>query len=448
MTTGLFAGTGRVAMAMAAAGLALAAPIAAAQTSGSRPPITIPPAQIPSVQIPPAQSPPPPAPSGGEGAPAQPTMRALLPTSVQLLRDSQGTGIAMYGSLTAKATSAVAVLQGIFTYSQAFDPIPALPLVLGDDGDRRAQGLFTASVAGKPVTGIAVVALSDNGGDLTVFYDYTDSFAASFARLRQAFADSGTAGVTLAPLQLADGSRVGLPGGWRIIAQGAGLLDLMGNQGEFVSLGVATPVYARATGLAGYVVQGECCDPVEALRTIYPQLSANAQHMGSPQQQITQIVESQPAPAPGGGQSAFVLSNLSVGGRPYSYFAQVTATAGFTGPWTFTLSGVTAPQPIFAAEFPALLRIWQSHAPDPQAFADRLKEAMKGMSTTRRMAQSTTLARETADYNASGAWDEAIRGVKTGGAAQIGDQVAQALVAKLSDETGRPWHVVPASGMK
>jgi hypothetical protein len=147
----------RLALLLCAA--ALATPIAAAAQSGSHP-IAIPPAQIP-----------PPAASGDPAAtqpPSQPTMRSLLPSSVQILRDSRGTGIVMYGALTAPAASALAVLQGVFTYSQAFDPIPALPLALADEADRHAQALFTATVHGAPVIGVTVVSLGDKGGDVAV----------------------------------------------------------------------------------------------------------------------------------------------------------------------------------------------------------------------------------------------------------------------------------------
>src|SRR5262249_28293811 len=152
---------------------------------------------------------------------AQPTMRALLPRNVDVLHDPQGTGIVMFGALSAKAASALAVLQGIFTYSQAFDPIPALPLVVADEADQHAQGLFTATVSGAPVIGVAVVSLSDKSGDVSVFYDYAGSFTGSLVRMRQALADSaGTGTVALAPFQLGDGSRISLPPGWRVISQG------------------------------------------------------------------------------------------------------------------------------------------------------------------------------------------------------------------------------------
>ena len=50
--------------------------------------------------------------------------------------------------------------------------------------------------------------------------------------------------------------------------------------------------------------------------------------------------------SPDGGDGAFILGNLSVGGRPYSYFALASAIAGFIDPWTFTLSGAMVSLPV------------------------------------------------------------------------------------------------------
>src|SRR5277367_3683854 len=164
-----------------------------AQTAGS-PLIKIPPAQLPppTVASPTASATgPTPAAPAPTTAPMAPAPRALLPTAVQVLHDPQGAGLAMYGALTGKAASATAILLSIFANSEAFDPTPTLLLVFADDSDRRAQALFTATVHGARVIGVAVAALGNSGGDVTVFYDNDDAFAASFPRMQQALAQSG-----------------------------------------------------------------------------------------------------------------------------------------------------------------------------------------------------------------------------------------------------------------
>ena len=140
--------------------------------------------------IPPAKLP---AATGSPSAP--PTIpvaaRQLLPMDVEVLRDNDGTGLAMYGALNGKAASAVGVVLAIFAYSEAFDSKPSPLLVLADKDDRHAQVLFTTTVQGDPAIGLAIVALDDWGGDATVFYDGADAFADSFPRLRLALAERG-----------------------------------------------------------------------------------------------------------------------------------------------------------------------------------------------------------------------------------------------------------------
>jgi hypothetical protein len=436
MTSAIFSDVRCAAPRRFALSLATALALSGAATAqGTNPlPIAIPPAQI---------TPP------GDATPAQLTMRALLPADIRILHDSQGAGLVMYGALSGKASSALAVLQGVFTYSQAFDPIPALPLVVADQDDRHAQALFTASVHGVPVTGVAAVALTDTGGNVSVFYDHPEDFAASYKRLRQTLTESdGVASIVLTPLHLDDGSQIGIPPGWRLIGQGAGLVDLMGTQGEFVSLGAATPVHANPTPLGGNVLQGACCEPVKALQAVYPQLNANAQHLGSPSQLLTQIVESRPVAMPSGRQAAFVLAKLLVGNRPYSYFALVQTVSGLVDPWTLILSGVTAPQPVFAAEFPTLLQVWQSYSASPPGFADHLKEALQEMAATRQILQLASGPHQAGDYDASPAWGEAIAAAAKGGRSPIDDALAQKLADGVSSETGRAWRIVPSSELK
>jgi hypothetical protein len=430
----------RRAGAVAGVALLLAAP---GTILAQRPPITIPPA----TQIAPP-APPVAAPSSRAGL--QPAPRSLLPTSIQTLRDPQGAGIAIYGQLTGKADSALAVLAAVFAYSAAFDPGPALRLVLADQNDQSVQALFTATVHGAPVIGLAAIALSDTGGDVAVFYDYPDSFAASFPRLRQALGPGGDSTIAaLAQIRLGDGSTIGVAPGWRVIGQGEGSVDLAGPQGELLSLGDMIPVYAGATSLAGYAAQGPCCDPVTALRAVFPQLAASAQRRGLPALQLTGIVDTTASLAPTGGQGAFILATVSVGGRAYAYFALTDAIGGFTDPWTFRLSAIMAPQPVFSAELPALLQIWGSYSANPPGFTQQLQDAAQGIDALQPMLQHATPAHATAGFNASGGWDQIIPLVATSmGASGVDEAAAEKLTARLANDTGHPWRLVPADQLK
>ena len=160
-----------------AAALAVLVCSAAAQAqTGGAPPIRIPPAQLPAAAI------------------IRPAPRALLPMDVQTVRDPDGAGTAMSGTLAGKAASATGVVLSILANSGAFDPTPAAQFIVADQDDRHAQSLFTATVNGAPVIGIAVVALDETAGDVAVIYDDGAAFADSFPRLRRALARAGPAG--------------------------------------------------------------------------------------------------------------------------------------------------------------------------------------------------------------------------------------------------------------
>jgi hypothetical protein len=436
----------RIATNLAAALLSvmLATPSTSRAETGSLPLITIPPAPVP----------PPPASRSVTSTPAAiaPAPESLLPTAVQILRDSAGSGIAMYGVLTGKAASATAVTLAIFANSGAFDPTPTPQLVVADEGDRHAQALFTATVRGVPAIGITVVALSDTGGDVTALYDLADNrFVKSFRRMQLTLKeDWGLQTVILSPLHLADGSEIGLPPGWRVTAQGASSVDLQGPRGEFISLGTAFPVYAGDTGSGDVLLEAPCCDPRQAFETLYPKIAAAAQRRGFPSQELTSIVESTTDPARYSGQGALILSNLRIDGVDYSYFAAVNAVAGLADPWTLTLSGAMAPRAIFAVEFPMLMQIWNSYGAVHPGFGLNLQlpEAISGMDATEAMLTAAVTRRETVDYNADPAWDDMIAAMTTAAPARYDDSMAQPLVDKISADTGLQWRIVPLSELR
>lgn len=142
---------------------------ASSAETGATPRIMIPPAKVPG--IPPAS-------------------RDILPSAMTTLHDPSGDGVALYGALSRPAASALGVMLAIFASSQAFDAAPSPRLVLADRDDRHAQALFTATVRGAPVLGLAVVALAPAGGETAVLYDDAEAFPDSFARLRQALAQT------------------------------------------------------------------------------------------------------------------------------------------------------------------------------------------------------------------------------------------------------------------
>ena len=405
----------------------------------------------PLITIPPAKGvAPPAAPTSAVDASAptiEPVPRALLPTQVQILHDSPGAGIAMYGALSGKAASATGAVLAIFANSGAFDSMPSAQLMLADQNDQRAQAMFTAMVQGAPVIGIAIAALTDAGGDVTVFYDAAGSFAASFPRMQQALAQSGGVGtVVLSPLHLGDGKEISIPTGWRVVAEGVSTVDLQGPEGEFMSLDRTMPVYAGDAELGGGpLLRGPCCDPSQAFGTLFSQIAAGEQRAGLPQRQLTGIIASQPVALPSGGKGAFILSSSRRGTEDYTGLMLAEAVAGFTDPWTFTLSSAMAPQAIFAAKLPALLQIWKSYRGSQPVFDAGLWQALQGMSAMQPMLKPAIAARETTEYNADAGWAPLIASVAVAKDTpnQVDNAIAQKLVQQLSSDTGRPWRVVP-----
>src|SRR6266849_7028142 len=348
----------------------------------------------------------------------RPADPSVLPKRNQSFHDPQGSGMAVWGVLSGNPRSARAVLLALLE-AGIFDDVPVLQTVLLDQPDRHAQALFGANTKGMPVLGVATVDLGDGGGSVSFLYDRPQAFPNSFSRLRQTLARSGGrhhAEVPLEPIQLADGSSISIPQGWRVSAQGKGSVDVDGPNGEGISLGAAAPVYTRVQRLpympAGYVLQAPCCDPLRAYQALVPQISAGMQKLGRPSQQLVQFVEAQPTVWPRG-QAVYVLSELRIGGRPYFNYALVATMPSYSDPWTFYISGVSAPEEVFRDEFPMMLKVWGSYTINPVVFTERLQHAAQTMKETAQMMRDTMAESSRAMHSAHEGWDQVIRGVQT-----------------------------------
>jgi hypothetical protein len=422
----------RICAVVAVLAVVVAAPAASFAQSGGTPLIKIPPAQVPPSATP-SQS------SSSASPVISPVPRALLPTRVQVLHDSPGAGIAVYGALTGKATSAIGVIVAVFANSEAFDPTPVIKLMMADDNDRQGQALFTATVQGVPVIGVAVVALNDTGGDVTLFYDAATAFVASFPRMRGALAQSdgiGTAELFL--LRLADGATISVPRGWRLTAQGQGLVSLRGPQGEFVSLGATMPVYAGDTAPGGAPLRAPCCDPVAAFTALYPRSVDSFPPAGGPPPELDAVVETQPFGS--SGTSALILGDMRYGGADYAGLALAEATASLADPWTFGLSAILAPRAVFAVELPTLLQIWRSYGGAGPGFGAVLRQALGGMNAVQAMLKSSMTRRETTAYNADPDWQPLIAAQAVG---SLDPSPGRPLTAAVSAHNGHSWRIVP-----
>ncbi len=408
-------------------------------------------------------------PAGTGAAAPQSSVRAadlsVLPQRYQVVRDPQGTGAAVYGTLNGAARSAQSVLLAVFEVQRSqtqhpfhlFDNIPDLQAVVSDRTDQNVQALFSATRRGTRVLGVVSVSL-DGGGSVSLLFDRPESFSNSLPRLRQALAQDVGRGHREAPLYrttLGDGSSISLPQGWRVTHQARGSVDLAGPQGEEMSLGAAAPVYRQVQRLPympqGYVLQAPCCDPVRAYAALFPQIAAaTTQRLGKPPQFLDRIVEYQPTAWPGG-QAGYILSASRVGGRPYLNYLLLAALPGYSDPWTVYISGLSAPAEIFREELPTMLKVWGSYSVNPAIFAERLQHAAQTMKATAEMMRATMAETSRAFHSCHEGWDQVIRGVqtiedtRTGGRMTVENTASQRLADQLSADTGHPWVIVPPS---
>ena len=369
-----------------------------------------------------------------------------IPAGFSLLPDPQGSGRVLLGSFTGNARSATAIAQGALAGLRGyFDSAPAIHTAARNDSDRQVQALFSAAIQNVPVVGVIGVNLSSNGsGTIAVLFDRAGSFRDSYTRLR------GRA-TPLHPVSLADGSVISIPEGWRIVSSAKGAVDVAGPSGEALALGDATPVHVRVPnypGVANQVLSGPCCDPVKAMTTLTPQLSAVMQRAGMPAVQLARIEDVQSTPAPLNGQAAFIFANLNIGGRPTRSFSWVAAVPAGFEQWVYYISSVSAPSELFANEASTLLAIWKSYSINPQVFAERMDDAVKNMKKATESILSA--GRESARVREAAAegWDRVIRGVdtientRTGRRYDVDNQSAQRLVDGLNGTGSGRWKVV------
>jgi hypothetical protein len=389
---------------------------------------------------------------------------SVLPQTYKLVRDPQGGGAAVYGTLDGEARSAQSILLAVLevqgTQNQhpfhLFDDVPYLQAVVADRTDQNVQAMFSAKRQGTHVLGVVSVSLDDRS--VIFLFDRPDSLSNSFPRLRQALAQKlgrERTEMPLYPTTLADGSSISLPVGWKATHVGRGSVDLAGPNGEEMSLGAAAPVYRNVQRLpympAGYVLQAPCCDPVRAYVALFPQVAAaTTKSLGKPPQFLDQIVEYLPTAWPSG-QAAYILSASRMGGRPYLNYLLLAAIPGYSDPWTVYISGVFAPAEIFPEELPTMLRVWVSYSVNPAIFAERLQHAAQTMKATAEMMRATMTRTSLAFQSAHEGWDQVIRGVQTIEDTRTGERLtfdntaSQRLADRLSTDTGHPWVIVPPS---
>jgi hypothetical protein len=164
--------------------------------------------------------------------------------------------------------------------------------------------------------------------------------------------------------------------------------------------------------------------------------------------QLLRVDEVQNTAAPVNGQAAFILAEVSIGGRPTQSFSWVAAVPAGYGQWMYYTSSVAAPSGLFASQAPTLIAIWKSYSINPQVFAERMDDAIKNMKKATESMLSA--GRESARVReaAGEGWDQVVRGVqtiedtRTGRRVEIDNLAAQRVVDGLNGSGGGPWKVL------
>jgi hypothetical protein len=195
--------------------------------------------------------------------------------------NAPGGGQYIYGPFPGKGSMSDAVLYMLRSIHQYFGNRPELgKFVQSRDGTQTAAffGVNAKGAAGKPMTGLFIVARSTDGAASgAVVFDESSHFATSEPGMMKALytvwhpagidaagasttsqtaatrTGAGAAGDAAAPLVQSSGgdqsASIGLPAGWKIVSLNGGAISVAGPNGEMVNLGGVLQGYALGPDL-------------------------------------------------------------------------------------------------------------------------------------------------------------------------------------------------------
>src|SRR5262249_44601728 len=137
-----------------------------------------------------------------------------------------------------------------------------------DRQDRKVNAFFHSSFQGAKIRGTIVVSTQEGKGSAAILFDREDLFARSLPALSKKMSASiprGRSGSDpLVRTPLTDGSGfIGLPAGWKITGAYKGTVDVVGPQGQAISLGGYQHVF-RTGAPNSPLMFGPYCPPAVA----------------------------------------------------------------------------------------------------------------------------------------------------------------------------------------
>jgi hypothetical protein len=401
---------------------------------------------------------PPPTPTpgnGASGAPAGYDVIATIKTGTTLMTVQAN---ARSGRQAASTT--------LTDLSRMFDARPQTLAAVADPNDQKCVETFNATLHGQPIRGVIISGIGPKGAATSVMFDRPDAPNEEWAGLAAAL----PVPIQWQAQQLPDGSgTMNLPTDWKISDAVKGAVDVVGPQGQAMSLGIAdiieTPqgaaAFAQSQAGAGMrptppnLPVAPVADPVTSLKNVSEAMNAYRQSHGDPDTviHVKDILDSTPSEFPNG-QAAFIhfTSTLQAKGMPSSVYESVALV--IVAPidateWMYYFSVVSCPQATFKRDFPTMLQAWQSWKVSDAVLKARIDHAMQDMRDIAQMMQEEEAYREKVYEKCNAAWDQCIIGYSTVGDPKTGmgytwvpSQNAQELQNKLN-VGGNNYVIVP-----
>lgn len=360
------------------------------------------------------------------------------PRGFRSIRHEAGSGELWLSDSLGGNSARRAMVEMIGRLGNSFQGPPALHAVIGDGEDRELRALFSARHGERELRGLLVTARSDKGVVALCLFDAPGALARSFGPLVQTASAhlpaiaapprSRPRAVAWQQVRLPDGSgTMKLPTDWKIVGASQGMVDAAGADGSMVSLGIHGPVLTPEAGAGYYQMPGATVrvpvapysDPVTALGNLFPQFGYQAP------QRIVRLIDTAATPWPHNGQAAYVHFDWQQGegaqARNYTSLALFGVMPGY-GQWTFYLSIVSAPKPLFSQNLPMLMEIWQNWQVADHVHRQRLDQAAGSMREISNIIDQTHARRQQAQDRAAANWTEVFRDQTYLGDTRLGER--------------------------
>lgn len=357
------------------------------------------------------------------------------PGAFQVLPHKAGSGMALLRRGSGERSAQRLVKDALQALAGHLDRVPRALGGMVSREDNAAMLSFAGHRRGQLVQGYVVAQVAPAGYTVAVALDDPARLAQTGPALLAA-ADAaagggpagGAAGSTAAsPYRNLQWSKapfatgqLDLPQGWQIVNQHQGAVDVVGPQGEVVSLGapfqVMTPQAAQLFSTTGMqpqmMVAPALPDPVASFRNLRPQIERFIASLGSPVVRTTGIRESERVNFPGAAAALIVSDGVgSQGNRPYRKLSLVAVGPVMAnGNWMYYHSEVYAPTELYPHALPVMLKIWNSWSVDKRVLMDRMIAAAQSLRETNDIIKGNYDNQQRSQDRLSEAWGHHLRG--------------------------------------